>query len=48
MPCRQGVGRTMLTACEALALAVGLDEVFLHARLEDDAALRLYSGYGVR
>lgn len=44
---RRGLARLMLRAAEALAAAAGHPALYLHARLGDDPALRLYlsSGY---
>ncbi len=43
---RQGVASRLLAACEALTKDVGLQELYLHVRLADDAARALYAVQG--
>lgn len=45
---RQGLARAMLAAAEPLAAAAGHPALYLHARLGDEPALRLYLSSGYR
>lgn len=45
-PCRQGVARHLLDACEELCAAREFRHIYLHVRLGDDPAQELYESSG--
>lgn len=45
LPCRQGIARGMLEACDTAARQAGQDCIWLHVRKADAAAQQLYAGY---
>jgi len=43
---RRGIARKLLAACEVLAKQRGKSELYLHVKVDDRIAIRLYDSYG--